>query len=306
MAARHARGESSAKIGKRYGCCNVTILNLLKQYGYWNVNEIRPVGYQRYHFTDRQIADMAERHAGGASSREVAEPYGCSPQTVTRLLKDHGYWDETLRYKTQTTLDQQKKMAERYQAGESLNALARDYGCTAGNIRHLILKQGVETRPLGRAPIPPETLDWIRQQRAAGVTHQSIADTLGFQKHHIIGVCRKLGLPRDPRMSGPEHHAWKGGRYVDGNGYVQVWVDPQDPMASMATTSGHVPEHRLVMARSLGRPLTSTETVHHVNSKDKTDNRLEKLQLRQGAHGKGSAMQCLDCGSHNIECVPLK
>jgi hypothetical protein len=304
MANRYVNGESAVAIANEHGCSGQTVARILKEHGYWDADLHKRNGKPRYHFTARQIASMAEQHANGAASSKIAEQYDCSGQTVVRMLKEHGYWDETLRYKTQTTQAQHQEMADRYHSGEGLNALARDYGCTAGNIRWLLLKQGVQMRPLGRAPIPPETLEWIRQQRNIGATHQSIADALGFQKHHIIGVCRKLGLPRDPRQSGPEHHAWKGGRYVDGNGYAQVWIDPQDPIALMATDTGHVPEHRLVMARSIGRPLTKTETVHHIDG-DKLHNNIENLQLRQGNHGKGSVMQCLDCGSHNLGHVPI-
>lgn len=69
-------------------------------------------------------------------------------------------------------------------------------------------------------------------------------------------------------------------------------------------TKQYVQEHRLLVARSLGRPFVAGETVHHINGR-RNDNRLENLQLRRGRHGAGSIFRCRCCGSYDVEAVPL-
>jgi len=80
-------------------------------------------------------------------------------------------------------------------------------------------------------------------------------------------------------LKGEENPNWKGGKTKDGAGYIQVIVYPDSPFYKMVCKSGsRVREHRLVMAKFLGRSLTQDEHVHHRNG-DKQDNRIENLQL---------------------------
>ncbi|KKM71285.1 hypothetical protein LCGC14_1432240 [marine sediment metagenome] len=76
-----------------------------------------------------------------------------------------------------------------------------------------------------------------------------------------------------------------------------VYVPNDSPYAPMGKHAGrgqstlYVPEHRLVMAQSLGRCLYPWEVVHHKNC-IRDDNRLDNLELQTRGghmqmHGKG-------------------
>ena len=100
---------------------------------------------------------------------------------------------------------------------------------------------------------------------------------------------RRVGTKGFQTM-GDKHPNWKGGRTTDPAGYVRVKLYYGDFFYPMATRSGYVLEHRLVMARSLGRCLQAWEKVHHKGTKytdneNRGDNRKENLELTtQGSH----------------------
>lgn len=81
---------------------------------------------------------------------------------------------------------------------------------------------------------------------------------------------REAAARRTPRWKLP---SWTGGRITDKNGYIQIYR-PDHPCA----VSGYILEHRLIMAETLGRPLTDAEEVHHKNE-IRNDNRPENLDV---------------------------
>jgi len=95
--------------------------------------------------------------------------------------------------------------------------------------------------------------------------------------HHKRSVA-KLG-ERNPNYKkyGSLNNAWRGGRRKS-DGYVRVWIHPDDFFYSMVDGNGAVAEHRLVMAKNLNRCLLPWEVVHHING-IRDDNRLENLEL---------------------------
>jgi hypothetical protein len=72
---------------------------------------------------------------------------------------------------------------------------------------------------------------------------------------------------------GTDKHGYQVQYRSDGNG-KRVWAM----------------QHRKIMEEYLGRPLRREETVHHVNG-DRSDNRIENLELWSSRHGKGQRVE---------------
>lgn len=126
----------------------------------------------------------------------------------------------------------------------------------------------------------------------------------GHSRYYVWGTCPDCGLSRwiwcssrreqedkksfvclrcNGARSGIQRRKHPYG-YTDSNGYRIVRVDLDSPFSSMVSPClrrmhiGYVLEHRLVVARHLGRPLEKHEIVHHLNG-IKDDNNAENLVL---------------------------
>lgn len=131
----------------------------------------------------------------------------------------------------------------------------------------------------------------VAQYRDDGLGSTEIAQAWGCSPTTVLTAIRSAGVPLRPKQQGPRLTTafGKWTRARSSNGYI-TWV-AWEPAKQQQR---HVLEHRVIMAMSLGRYLEPGETVHHRNG-DRTDNRIENLELWISRHPAG-ASHCPHCG----------
>lgn len=93
-----------------------------------------------------------------------------------------------------------------------------------------------------------------------------------YYRNHRKIYCRfKTGHHNNGKLE--KSRFWKGGRYIDSIGYVQIYR-PNHP----SSRNGYIAEHRLVMEQSIGRYLNKDEHIHH-KDENRQNNDLDNLQL---------------------------
>lgn len=251
--------------------------------------------------TDEALVQQAvEMYRQGETGRVAAKHFGIAESVMYRALRKEGIDAMSLQKRgvrghanRRFSDEQEAEIAREYQEGASLSRLGHKYGVVLQTIRHTLRRRGVERRRRGGVlkDFSAEQRQQIVERWLAGESREQIATDLKTVPPIISRTLTFMGVQTRERR-GAERH-------TDNRGYVLVNVPADSGFASMRSSAGYVLEHRLVMAKALGRPLTPDETVHHING-IRAENRLENLQLRQGKHGKGVVFACLDCGSHNI------
>lgn len=102
--------------------------------------------------------------------------------------------------------------------------------------------------------------------------------------------CNSCAGKYKPSARGSRASRWKGGHRSSTNGYSEILLQPSDFFYPMAQQNGYVLEHRLVMAKKLGRCLQPWELVHHKGVRytgipNKQDNLEDNLEMTtRGSH----------------------
>jgi len=201
------------------------------------------------------------------------------------------------------------KIKELYDSGLTIKQVARSIHKRASFVTHIIDALGIKRDKakfkLGYTPwnkIDKESIPPMEEPYEGMLVHGfQIGKASKSQKRQWFKwvICPKCGKgrwrtkydkkkrPKSPTntchkcatsIKGADSTSWKGGITKDHVGYVMIKISDGNFFSPMANGKGYIREHRLIMAKHLGRCLHRWELVHHKNH-IKDDNRLENLQL---------------------------
>jgi len=257
---------------------------------------------------DQLEQSICDEYEAGSPRYQLARKYRLAHQTVNRILLDNRVairpWEFVAKHDDAT----RHRIIAEYRDGIPVAEIRRRYRISPQTLRRYAQTENLPPRKRQPRRVSDEQIAAMLAMRVDGATQTQIAARFHISGAHVSTLLREHGAPRI--KTGPlgklnnSKIFSENSRVELSGGYIGVFLRADHPMASMRRRFGYVPEHRLVMAEHLGRPLRADETVHHLNG-DRHDNRIENLQLRQGAHGKHQAYRCLDCGSPNVIAVPL-
>lgn len=280
-------GKSGSVISKELGVSTGPVYRVLKE-----------KGLTRSAKTDSEKINVAvNKYLELDSVPKAAKDAGVAESVLYRELSSRGIERTSSGVKLKLSDDDISTIINRYMDGESASNISNDFKTTGQTIIKVLKENNVEIRPAGNIPARHDE-DTVVELYKTGMSQEAVGDAVGLNQSVVSRIIRKNNVAK-PRKS----FLKKNGIIKTSAGYLYEKYDDVD-FEEMKTNAGYIAQHRLVMAKSLGRPLQSYETVHHING-DKTDNRLENLQLRTGRHGKGVNMKCLDCGGRRVEAVSL-
>ena len=128
-----------------------------------------------------------------------------------------------------------------------------------------------------KTPVPCERCGRVRRPFSKGLCKSCYQVVLRAPDASLRGSEVHRERATHPGLRREASGKWKGGRFIDAEGYVRV-LRPADYDGPCIHGGRYVHEHRYVAEKKIGRRLRRGEVVHHLNH-DRADNRPENIDV---------------------------
>jgi DNA invertase Pin-like site-specific DNA recombinase len=148
--------------------------------------------------TPEQVRKLCAEYKGGVALRQLGAKWGCSGQTVCRVLAKAGVERRPLGRPAFSAYSpaEARQMQKQYKAGQTLAELAEQYDCSRQTVHRVLKQSGVKLRPLGRRELtlsPAEERD-MRKAYLAGGTLNELAAKQGWSRQKVGRLLHKAGV----------------------------------------------------------------------------------------------------------------
>lgn len=201
-------------IGERLGCSHRTILNWVERFGF-EKHTSRPTRPSELQDASWVFSEYVEK---GRSAAEIGDSLGCTPHTVLKAVREHGYEEhiQTNAAKRPDELDDPDWLREHYSERLlTMREIASELGCHYSTVRDAIHEHDIDVQmgPRTGAHEPLRDADLLRELHDQGLGARRIAEELGVSSTSVGRWLHKHGIQdrSGGAMEGENHHSWNGG-----------------------------------------------------------------------------------------------
>ena len=276
-------GVSIPKLSVAHGVCKPTIRKVLRRHGVYRVQFAKQLN-------EDQRQQIIAAYQAGASVPVLSQQWKTAENNLYRLLEYAGIKRDLARYgqgksfyipKHKFDDATEQEIATAYAKGVHTGPLSRQHGCSKGTILEVVKRHGIPRKNRGGLPFvwDPAIAEEIVMRYQAGESMQKLGWAFNLTNFRIAQLLRMKGIVKvGAHARGARHGSWKGGKTASHGGYISILLQPDDPYYGMVRAGGYVFEHRLNLAKKLGRLLLPQEEPHHKNGV-KSDNNPSNLEL---------------------------
>lgn len=180
----YERGESTRRVGRRFGVSKTTVRKVLKRMGVQARGKDEP-----WKLMKAEQDEVIRRYLNGEGSTTIARDYPINSSTICSLMKREGF----LRTVSEDErLHREQESVERYLNGERVRAIAKDLLVSRKAVERYIRKAGI---PFRRKRLAEAQREEIVRRYLIGETTESIANCMSVSRSAILRTLRLKNIP---------------------------------------------------------------------------------------------------------------